>query len=370
MGHEVTLVTFRDPDDNSGAPESAFEGRTEWLPMGVTSRLWSPYRTHRLFFRAANLYNERALSQLRSLLTAVDADLLWCEYSATMPLAHHVVVRDGFDCAVVCREHNDEVRHQLDQRYVEYILSDARVPSLSTVKATLTDLVGTIRCESLLFETADVVAPISKRDCQTFAKRHDSDVITHIPFHSPKELPQHEGQETDQLDAVFLGSTFKYVLNEEGATFLASDLVPELQHRNIDVRIHLLGDSPPAVAQDVDDRWLQCHGFVNDLDAFLNNMDISLVPVFHGTGFKVKCYESLRRGFPVIASPRALDEFDGTNGETYVEATTATEFADALERLQDVALRKEMGAAAAAQTDRSFCRKRTISVLETLLNGL
>ena len=84
---------------------------------------------------------------------------------------------------------------------------------------------------------------------------------------------------------------------------------------------------------------MRVHGYVEDFNSFLENMDIALLPVFYGTGFKVKTYECLKRGFPTIGSPRAFRGFKGVEGEHFLTADTPEAFAEELGKLLDKDLR-------------------------------
>lgn len=370
LGHDVTLGVWRDDSDETSVSEAAEESVIDHIELstGVESRLSKPYRTHRLFYRAASLYNEEAVSRLTARIREISPDLIWCEYGATIPVVRSAMRRLSEEKTIVCRAHNDEIRHQLEQRYVEHRSRDSLYDTVRTLKSGLTDFVGTVRCEMLMFDTADVVVPISPRDSRSLQKRHPTRDVRHLPFCTERTYPRHRVSTGQNLDVFFLGGTYDYSLNREAARFIVEEVAPMIAARELDVQIHLFGKHPPEMAKNRPDSSVVCHGFVDDLDAFLTGMDVSVVPSFFGTGLKVKCYESLRRGFPVVASPRALSDFDGRSGETYIEAETPEQFCDAFERLQDDRVRERIGRDAAEVMAESVGKATVQSVLQPILS--
>jgi glycosyltransferase involved in cell wall biosynthesis len=97
-------------------------------------------------------------------------------------------------------------------------------------------------------------------------------------------------------------------------------------------------------------------------------MDVAIVPVFYGMGFKVKAYESLQRGFPLVASQRALSNFDGVDGEDYLIAQKPEEFVEKLILLKDENIREKLGNNASKLVTRDFSKAEVMRQLRNILS--
>jgi glycosyltransferase involved in cell wall biosynthesis len=98
-------------------------------------------------------------------------------------------------------------------------------------------------------------------------------------------------------------------------------------------------------------------------------MDVAIVPVFYGMGFKVKAYESLQRGFPLVASQRALSNFDGVDSEDYLMAQKPEEFVEKLVLLRDAGLREKLGNNASKLVARDFSKAEVMRELVNILTA-
>ena len=85
-------------------------------------------------------------------------------------------------------------------------------------------------------------------------------------------------------------------------------------------------------------------GFVEDYVSFLSNMDVSVVPTFHGTGLINRVLDGLTAGLPVVTTPQAAGTFDGLiHGENIMIGKKPKEFSEAiLEILKDDRLHSKL----------------------------
>jgi glycosyltransferase involved in cell wall biosynthesis len=117
---------------------------------------------------------------------------------------------------------------------------------------------------------------------------------------------------------------------------------------------------------------LVVRGLVDDLGPYLTAADISLCPIQHGGGTKIKLLESLAAGLPVVAFGEALDGTAARPGEHVLVADkTVDSLVDALEGLAaDEALRARLGEAARALAVERYDWRRITAGLEGELDRL
>jgi len=81
------------------------------------------------------------------------------------------------------------------------------------------------------------------------------------------------------------------------------------------------------------------HGFVHDLQPWLDGCRLAVAPLRYGAGVKGKVNLSMSHGQPVVATPMAAEGLFATDGVDLLIAGSAGEFAAAIIRLyQDESL--------------------------------
>jgi len=140
-------------------------------------------------------------------------------------------------------------------------------------------------------------------------------------------------------------------LERDKGVFTAVEAVRQLQERGLDVRLTVAGDGPaePELREQLGQlRHAQAIGYVRGqakLDA-LRESDVYLFPTEYGEGMPISVLEAMAAGLPVVTRPvGGLADFfvDGQMGYLS-DSTDPTVFADLINLLFNVGLRKEIAA--------------------------
>ena len=92
-----------------------------------------------------------------------------------------------------------------------------------------------------------------------------------------------------------------------GLRFFLNRVWPRLRERMPDARLEVVGARPPSDIQAFDGRdGVQVHGFVEDLEALLPAITACVIPLFIGSGVRVKVLELIARGIPCVGTPVGL----------------------------------------------------------------
>ncbi|MBI2868952.1 MAG: glycosyltransferase [Chloroflexi bacterium] len=368
LGYRVMVAAFPLPwqEAHPEADGKAWDIDIELMPRS-RAPAFKGYPVHRLWHRCRGLTSQASLEKLRALIGRCRPDAVWFEYSSFAPLAR-ALARD-YETQIIFRAHNYESRHYFEKFRVDWPIeaTPRRMPG-KIVDLSL-NLLGIDACESLMFKVASKVAGISREDIRRYRVRYGrQDRLSYLPYFPPDALAAHQtNRGKDTLDVFYLGADLKNNLNRSGVDFIARKLVPCLQRQRIDgIHFHVLGKSPPECYAGLP--FLTLHGFVDDLNGFLADMDVAVVPVFYGTGFKVKGYECLRRGFPVVGSKRALSVFNGADGRDYFVCQEPEEFIEKLAALREADLRARTSANALSYMERDFSRAQVLHQLADILS--
>lgn len=113
-----------------------------------------------------------------------------------------------------------------------------------------------------------------------------------------ERLPLRQRSSTDPLRLVFVG-TANYLPYERGVEWLVREVLPRVRECG-PVELRVVGSPPmrPIVAEGV--RYV---GRVPSVKPFYEEADVAVVPVFTGSGTRMKIIEAMAHGRPVVSTP-------------------------------------------------------------------
>ncbi|WP_425508360.1 glycosyltransferase [Tahibacter amnicola] len=171
----------------------------------------------------------------------------------------------------------------------------------------------------------------------------------------------------ERSDLVFVGS-FQHPPNEDAVLWFAREVFPRVRLALPEVRFHVIGHPPPPDIQALADDRLIVHGFVEDLEPFMDGCRISVAPLRYGAGVKGKVNMAMSYGLPVVATGCAVEGMHIAAGSDVLVAEDAAAFADAIVRLyHDKALWKTLSANGLANVQRHFSFDAAKRALENIL---
>lgn len=117
------------------------------------------------------------------------------------------------------------------------------------------------------------------------------------------------------------------------STTLADEIAPRVRQRLPDSTFHVIGSNPPASVLAHNGGALRVHGFVEDLEPWLDQVRRTIAPLRYGAGVKGKINMSLSYGVPVVGTTIAFKGMHLQNEESVLVADDADAFAAAICRL-------------------------------------
>ena len=132
--------------------------------------------------------------------------------------------------------------------------------------------------------------------------------------------------------------------NVRGIIWFIENVFAKLIIDDPEYKLYLVGNKPMTELRDIAEQYspnIVLTGWVPDTDTYFRKCDISIVPVFEGTGAKIKVLESIGKSIPTICSSFAAKDYD-VNDELII-ADNAEEFLLAIKAIQNQTdLRREL----------------------------
>jgi glycosyltransferase involved in cell wall biosynthesis len=121
--------------------------------------------------------------------------------------------------------------------------------------------------------------------------------------------------------------------NIDGIEFLLRQVWPRVQAVRPKAEMLIAGRNPPpalvAEAKASGMNW-RFTGSVADIRPHLHAGDISLIPLRVGSGTRLKAFEAMASGLPVVSTLLGVEGLGLTPGEHFLAADSDAEFADAI----------------------------------------
>jgi polysaccharide biosynthesis protein PslH len=285
----------------------------------------------------------RLLAQVRELLASNRYDAIVCDFLMSAPNVPRLE-------DVVLFQHNVESR--IMGRQAEQASSAAEGAYLRHMAAKLD------RYEGEVCRKVKHVITVSPSDSAYLEQRHGVAETSALPTGVNLEYFKRQpvtGQDK-AFDLVFVGS-LDYVPNSSGVTWFVEEVLPLIHRRRPNTTVALVGKYPgPAIRRyGEQDRRIHVTGTVPDVRPYLWAGGISIVPLFAGSGTRLKIYEAMAASLPVVSTTLGAEGLTYEDGRTIVIADSAEAFAQkCLELLDDPGRRRQIADAACKQVTESF----------------
>jgi len=180
------------------------------------------------------------------------------------------------------------------------------------------------------------VIAVSKRDAEVLRRDYNLprvaviDTGVDLQFHAfqPPNPPPAPGAGT----IVFTGA-MDWRANIDGIEFLLNEVWPILQRTHPTARALIVGRNPQpqmveaARAKGADFTFT---GYVDDVRPYVAQADAYIIPLRVGSGTRIKAFEAMASGRPVISTTLGVEGLDVTEGTHFLRADSAAEFAAAI----------------------------------------
>lgn len=134
-------------------------------------------------------------------------------------------------------------------------------------------------------------------------------------------------------NVLHLGTMF-WPPNAEGVLWFARKVWPQVQAQIPQATFTIVGKNPPeAVRALAASGKIEVTGFVQDPQPYLDQAAVFIVPLFSGSGMRVKILDAWSWGLPIVSTSIGAEGLEFRNGENILIADSAQEFAQAVLRL-------------------------------------
>ncbi len=289
--------------------------KTEVTAKGALKNLLSKESYH-----ISRFFSSEFNSKLEEILSKESFDIIQLE---TLTMAVYLPqIKRQTNAPVVMRAHN--VEHQIWSRLSENIGSPIRKLYIKYLTKKLK------RFELAQLGKYDLLLTVSKNDLDLYKEFGYTAASQIVPIGIDISSYPFSGQGL-RSDLFFIGS-MDWMPNAYGLSWFIKNVWPEIQSTSADIELHVAGrnsqklESIPGMTN---------HGEVESALSFMQDHGIMIVPLFSGSGTRVKIIEGLALGKVIISTNIGAEGIDLIEGEHILFANTKEEFVEAIKTCID-----------------------------------
>ncbi len=266
----------------------------------------------RLPYNIERFWCERFNNELISILNKNQFDLVLLE---GLPLALYIdTIRRYFNGKLIMRAHN------VEYKIWEGLANNTRNPAKRYYYNLLSSRIK--KFESSGLHNYDALLPITEADSSCFRKMNFKGPMFTFPFGLDTKEYLQENKTGKIENIIFLGA-LDWSPNIHGLKWFVRKVWPELRNSFPELILHIAGRNPSGKLQKMlNSPGVQFHGEVRDSKEYLRLGKIMIVPLFSGSGMRVKILEGMAAGKVILSTSFALSGIPAENKKhLFVEDT-------------------------------------------------
>ncbi len=244
-------------------------------------------------------------------------DIIQLEGLYILPYAE--TIRKHSKALISYRAHN--VEHEIWKRVLKQEISKSKKVYLKNLVKRLT------RFEKNLLNNYDVIVPITERDEQKLnylGNQKPSFVSkTGINFKNLKF-----NDKNIDYPSIFHIGALDWAPNQEGLKWFFNNVWQKIIDKKPDLKIYIAGRNAPKNLEDFlkQQKNTIYLGEIDDAYKFINSKAIMIVPLFSGSGLRIKIIEGLSLGKVIVSTSIGTEGINTTHNKNILIANNENEF--------------------------------------------
>jgi len=223
--------------------------------------------------------------------------------------------------------------------------------------------------EARICQAAQFVIAVSSTDADRIKSMFQVDRVLSVPTGVDVDFYRRNLETPITADLIFSGS-MDWLANVDAMEYFLREVFPLIRQKRPETTITIAGRSPAAslvkAAEEAGN--VTVTGTVPDIRPYLWSARVSIIPLRIGGGTRLKVYECMAAGLPIVSTTIGAEGLDYMPGKDLLLADTPAEFAEAcLRLLDDSAARKQMASNAQQMVEERFSWKTAARAFESIL---
>lgn len=368
LNQEVTVLamnTSKHFNDTRNLPEN-LKKTARFIPFNINTNI--SYIKAFINFLFSNLpYNlvrfksKKFSDVIRKILEKQDFDIIQLE---GLTLAFYVpVIRMYSGAKIVMRAHNVEFK------IWEGIVNQFKPGVKKFFAKIIYRRLRNFELKSL--NQYDAIIPITPNDLEMFKNLGTEKPMFCAPF--GMDLTNLEKKPNNQtFPTLFFLGALDWIPNQEGLIWFLDKVWIDLKRNHPKLEFYVGGRNAPSwLVKKINQKQIVFAGEVKNAYLFMNDKTIMVVPLFSGSGIRVKIIEGMALGKVIISTSAGIEGIPATHEKNIIFADNSQEFISQIKRLiRDNKLRSRISTEAQKLIRKNFDNLAITSKLLTFYKSL
>ena len=212
--------------------------------------------------------------------------------------------------------------------------------------------------EQKIINSYDIILPIAPTDAIHYNQFKNNKPLLVTPFGINTayyaSLSKQKTIKKDTLSLLFLGS-LDWIPNQIGLIWFINHVLPKVCKTIPDIKLKVAGRNAPGwLIKKLKNRNIQYFGTVDNATDYILTDGIFIVPLFVGSGMRVKIIEAMALGKSIISTPKGIEGLNVSSNEIMI-AETADQFTESIINLiKNPEKQTELGALAQQRANSDY----------------
>lgn len=145
------------------------------------------------------------------------------------------------------------------------------------------------------------------------------------------------------VNILFVG-TLTWGPNDQGLIWFLNNVIPRMEKKAIKYHFYIVGKNPSDEVKKKTEKnqHITVTGYVESVDKYYDLCECMVVPLFIGSGQRVKIIEAFSKGMPVVSTSIGAEGLSYTDGENIMIADNVETFVKQILQMEDEDVRKRL----------------------------
>lgn len=240
---------------------------------------------------------------------------------------NHKIILDQHNCeSVIMKRYYDEEKNIIKKMFFKFEYLKLKKFEKNTMK--IVDRIITLSKEDMneMISIADI--------------SEERFLILPIIIHNDFTKDISKVSLENKIKVMFLG-TLTWYPNVQGIKWFLDEVLEEL---NDDIELYIVGKDPDNDIIEKSKKFnnIKITGYVDDVNDYFDLCDLMIVPIFIGSGMRVKILEGLAKGIPIVSTSIGCEGIQVEHNKSILIANNKQEFIENIYKLKKSELYKDI----------------------------
>ena len=273
-------------------------------------------------YNAVRFISEPFKKELKKVLRKKKYDIVQLEGLYVCP--YIPVIRKYSQAKIVYRAHN--IEHEIWERTAAMSKGWERIYFRNLARRIK-------KFEKKWLNQYDLLVPITERDGRILDELGNTKpkFVSQTGIDSSVLIPNSKKLKHPTL---FHIGSLEWTPNQEGLLWFMEQCWPKIHQQFPELKFYIAGRNAPGwFRRKIELPNVVFEGEVPDAYDFINSKSIMVVPLFSGSGMRIKIIEGMALGKSIVTTPVGTEGISTTEGENIMIAETAEKFVESISRL-------------------------------------